>query len=137
MMAGRLLAFAALLFVMAAIAAAIAPAPVDKRKQAPPPIVPGHVPAQTIRDELPAANGRPVTLRPRAGDIVELRVISNEIDNVIVDDQGILEPVDPDSPAILNFIVDRPGTYGVRLQRQEKLVGTLRVGPARHTDVAG
>jgi hypothetical protein len=126
MLAGRLLAFAALLFVMAAIAAAIAPAPKGTSKRpAPPPS--SHVPAQTLRDELPAADGRAVTLRPRPGDIVELRVISDRIDNVEVPDLGILEPVDENSPAILNFIVDKPGTYDVRLQSQEKLVGRLVV----------
>lgn len=131
MLAGRLLAFAALLFVMAAIAAAIAPAPVDKRKTGSVPISPTHTPSRTVRAEMPASNGRPVTLKLRAGDVVELRVVSREVDDVTVEGLGILEPVDETSPAILNFIVDKPGTYDVRLRGQEKLVGTLVAGPRR------
>jgi hypothetical protein len=129
---GRLLAFAALLFVMASIAAAIAPGPEEKpKKRAAPPVQRDLAPAQTVRQELPGPDGKALTIRPRAGDNVELRVISDEIDTVTVEDLGVLEPVDETSPAILNFIVDRAGTYEVRLDRQEKLVGRLIVGPAR------
>ena len=127
MLAGRLLAFAALLLVMAAIAAAVAPAPVDRNEQRTAPVSPRHVATRTTRAELPASNGRPVTVRARAGDVVELRVVSRAVDDVRVEGLGILEPVDETSPAILNFIADRPGSYDVRLDRQAKLVGTLDV----------
>jgi hypothetical protein len=130
-LAGRLLAFAALLFVMAAIAAAIAPAPVERNEQRPAPVAPGHTPAQTVRAQLPGPGGRVVTLHPRAGDVVELRVTSREIDDVVIEGLDIREPVDETSPAILNFIADRQGSYDVRLDRQEKLVGTLDVRSRR------
>lgn len=136
MRAGRLLAFAAVLFIMASLAAAIAPSPQRRHPaRADRPPAASSTAATTLTERLPGPGGKPLTVRAEVGDLVDLTVMSPGLDTAVISDTASgganvdrSEPVDPHSPAHFQFIADAPGHFDVRLEQSEALVGRLVVG---------
>jgi hypothetical protein len=62
---------------------------------------------------------------------VELEVMSDQADEVQIDDLGVAAPVQPDLPAELRFVADEAGRFPVTLRDSGKRLGTLEVIRAR------
>ena len=84
-------------------------------------------PARTVSGRLPADK----VVRAREGNVVELEVMSQQADEVRIDDLGVSAPVQPDLPAELRFVADEAGRFPVTLRDSGERLGTLEVTPAR------
>jgi hypothetical protein len=83
--------------------------------------------ARTVSGRLPADK----VVRAREGNVVELEVMSEQADEVRIDDLGVSAPVQPDLPAELRFVADEAGRFPVTLRDSGERLGTLEVTPAR------
>jgi hypothetical protein len=124
----RILLFAALLLVVAAIANAIAPGddPPQAVKGAPgatPPPADGEV----VDARLPSRRD----VQARVGDLVQLEVRHRASDVAQIVSLGIAEPVDPELPAEIVFDADRTGRFSVTLRDAARRVGVVEVLPER------
>ena len=131
MLARRLLVLAAVLLALGAVAASLAPRdlresrPATNPATAPPPAPP---PARgrdiTLTVDAAAA---PATVSARTGDHVHLTVRAPSPDAVSIPALGDVQPVDAFSPAVFDFVADRPGSFPIVLQQARRRVATLRI----------
>jgi hypothetical protein len=70
-----------------------------------------------------------------AGDQLELAICSNKPDQVEIPAFGLLETVGPEEPATFPLLVQKPGTYGVRLVTADRVVVRIQVSKAAGGDV--
>jgi hypothetical protein len=126
MLARRLLFALAVLLVLTAVAAALAPretAPREDAAAAPPPTAQPARPA--VEETLDAgASGQKVIAR--VGQNVTIIVESDELDTVELAELGT-EPVEPDSPARFDLLADAPGSYPLVLLESGRRIGVLEV----------
>jgi hypothetical protein len=123
-MARQLILWAAVLLMIGAIAAAIAPAP--ERPTAPvfpAPALAGTAPARTVEATLPSRT--PVTAA--VGDIVRLSVDSEQPARALVSGMGVSAPVGPGSEGVVELVADLPGRWTVRLEPGDAPIGLLEV----------
>jgi hypothetical protein len=122
-MARQLAIWAALLFAIGLIAAAIAPR--EPAKQAPvfPAPRPSGVAATVVEATLPDAEPVVATL----GDIVRLRVNASFDQHVEIDGLGVRGPVGPGTTNVVEFVADSPGRWPVRLGVGGPRIGTVEV----------
>lgn len=133
MAARRLVAVMLLLLALSTLAAALVPAPprrggttTDSRTEPGTRILPAPRPAgRLVRATLDA--GRPRTIVLQDGDQLRLTVRAPVADQVEIAGFGLVEPVEPRTPAVFDLIADRPGSYTVRLLRPARTVGLVRV----------
>ena len=64
------------------------------------------------------------------GDDVHLAVRAAAPDAVRIVAFGQSEAVDPYSPAVFDFVPDRPGSFPITLQQSGRRVGVLHIAPA-------
>ena len=124
----RVLFAAAVLLALAALLSSLSPR--ERRAVAPSPSQPdvrAERPARTVSGRLPADK----VVRAREGSVVELEVMSDQADEVQIDDLGVAAPVQPDLPAELRFVADEAGRFPVTLRDSGKRLGTLEVIRAR------
>ena len=121
-----MLIFALVFLLLSTLLSALAPAPRDE--QATKPRAPGRVvPAVEATGELPADE----VVRARVGDVVVLRVRSEQADVVRIDALGLDADTSPGMPARLEFVAAQTGRFPVVLELADERVGTLVVtGPA-------
>lgn len=144
MLARRLLAFAALLFALAAVAAALVPqgnrtgttgtTTTPTTTQATTPSGPSGrsgATGRTVQASLPRTVAGDGVVHAVVGDLIELDVTSQGPDTAEVVGLGQIGAVDADTPARFSFIPSRAGTFEVRLQGANRVVGRLRIAP-RH-----
>jgi hypothetical protein len=123
-MARQLALWAAVLFAIALIAAAVAPP-----KQAPQaPVFPAPTAAaapagQAVEGTLPAS----APLVAGLGEIVRLRVDEGEGDHVEVSGLGVRAPVGPGTTGLVEFVADSPGRWPVLLDPGGERIGTVEV----------
>jgi hypothetical protein len=133
-MARRLLLLVALLMGLTALAASIAP---REEEVNPPPKVeqplasPSAEPAddqETVTETLSTDenDARDVIVADR-GDVVHLTVSGRAVDAVQIVGLDLIEPIDPRTPAIFEFVADTPGTFDVALLEEPRVVGRLRI----------
>jgi hypothetical protein len=123
-MARQLALWAAILFAIAVLAAAIAP----QDKPAPAPVFPapsvsGAPAARAVEGALPAS----APLVAQLGAIVRLRVGAEGSDHVVVDGLGVRAPIGPGTTGLVEFVADSPGSWPVRLDPSGVRIGTVEV----------
>jgi hypothetical protein len=125
----RMLTFLALLLVVTALAAGLAPPPRPLPPQAGV-TAPGTAPPGSsviVARTLDASRTRPRTITVRSGDILSLTVRSDTADAVELQNLGALRAVAPDAPVTFDVLPDEPGEYPVVLVGAGRTVGTVRV----------
>jgi hypothetical protein len=123
----RLLIALAVLIGLTAVAAGV-----DTRKVAqnpPPQAVPdtSGTPPRTISKRIAANAAQPARIKARIGDTVVLTVSSPDLDSVEIEGIGKIEPIDPDSPALIELYADAAGEYPITLLQAQRQIGTLTV----------
>jgi hypothetical protein len=136
MFARRLLVLVAVLMGLTALAASLAPPP-GRTGRTPfatatpaPTASPTAAPAGdgTVRARISASRSAvPREVRAAPGDLVDLVVAGDVVDTVAIDGQPVLEPIDPDSPALVELYADTPGRFAIRLLDAGRRIGTLSV----------
>jgi len=123
-MARQLALWAAILFAIALIAAAVAPP--QEKPQAPVFPAPGASapPAgKAVEGTLPASS----PLVAGVGEIVRLRVAGGTADHVEIAGLGVRAPVGPGTTGLVEFVADSPGSWPVRLDPGGERIGTVEV----------
>jgi hypothetical protein len=126
MLARRMLMFVALLFVVTALAAGLAPPP-RTRTQRFDDTSPPRGRAVVLQRTLDAAQPKPRVLTVRTGDVLSLTVRSDTTDAVELQGLGALRPIDPSTPVTFDVLPEVPGEYPVVLVDAARTVGTVRV----------
>jgi hypothetical protein len=127
MLARRLLIALALLMVVTALAAALAPRK-SPLSETPTPTSPAlsQAAAEPVEETLDAqAEGQRV--EARVGQIVRITVNTDKLDSVELGELGT-ETADPESPAMFEVLADAPGTYPIKLLDAQRQIGELVVG---------
>ena len=124
MLLRRLLILAAVLMLLSALAAGLAPS-----DDAGAPSAGGTLPAGTTVTERisaePAANSRIVV---RRGDLLELEVAGDVIDTVLIERLDRMDAIEPRTPARFNLVVDAAvGSYPIRLVEADRRIGSVVV----------
>ena len=136
MLGRRFLLLVAVLMGLTALAASLAPREPLLREQGQraatptPTPTPSPVPdkaAQPVARTIDA-DENPKRVSVRQGQIVQLMVLSSEVDSVMVLDE--IEPVEEESPAEFDILAAEPGEYPITLLDADRRVGTLVVRPA-------
>jgi hypothetical protein len=87
--------------------------------------------SERIERTISADAGRPrARLRARAGDVLALTVRGDVLDGVGIAALGKLEPIEPDSPARFDLLLDTPGKFRVTLLDARRTVGLIEVTPS-------
>jgi hypothetical protein len=123
-MARQLALWAAILFAIALIAAAVAPP--RETPQAPAFPAPGASeppPGKAVEGTLPASS----PLVAAVGEIVRLRVDHGAGDHVEISGLGVRAPVGPGTTGVVEFVADSPGSWPVRLVPGGERIGTVEV----------
>ena len=126
MLARRLLIALALLMVITALAAGLAPRESPLR-ETPSPTSPAasQAAAEPVEATLDAqSEGQRV--EAKVGQIVRIVVNTDELDSVSLGDLGT-ETADPESPARFEVLADVPGTYPIDLLQADRQIGELEV----------
>jgi hypothetical protein len=123
-MGRQLLLWVAVLLLIAVVASAIAPV----REQPSPPVFPAPAPpgapsVRTVAATLPST----APVAADVGDIVRLRVASEEPNRVLVSGLGVSAPVGPGSEGVVELVTDQPGRWTVRLDPSGTPIGVLEV----------
>jgi len=130
MLARRLLIALAVLMVITALAAGVAPRESAMDGDSPSPsATAGEVAQEPVMQTLDAqAEGQRV--EAEVGQIVRIVVTSDELDTVSMADVGF-ETTEPDSPARFELLADVPGTYPIELLEADRQIGELEITGAR------
>ena len=121
----RLLLLAAVLMLLTALAASIAPR--DLTREDDPPVPRGALPAgTTIAEEIPSEAGADSRIAVSRGDTLELEVTGNTLDTVLLERLDRIDPIDPTTPARFNLVIDAPaGSYPIRLVEADRRIGSI------------
>jgi hypothetical protein len=134
----RLLILVAVLMGLTALAASLAPPPPEGGRGQPgaspspaPPAAATPVPGDgggTVTASI-SASGSAIPRKVTAvrGDLVDLTVSGDVIDTVSIARLGVLEPMDPGSPALVQLYADTPGRFPIRLLDAGRQIGTLLI----------
>jgi hypothetical protein len=129
MLARRLLMLAAVLMVLTALAAGIAPResvdPGTPLRTGGPVLEPTGT---TVARSISAERGSDSRVRVRRGDQLELEVDGNVIDTVLLERLDRLDGIDPSTPARFDLLVDAPaGVYPIKLVDSDIRIGRIEV----------
>ena len=125
MTARRLLLFAAVLMLLAALAFALAPGPGG------PEPTPGPATARSvdvIEREL-KADGTDQSIVARVGDLIRFEVAGDYLDQVEIERLDRIDPIEPLTPARFEVIADAAGVYPIRLVDADRRIGRLDIRP--------
>lgn len=137
MLGRRLMLLMAVLLGLTALATALAPRPrIDRQQTATPQPAPTAAPrpsaepaqARVVERTLDADAERPVVVRARVGDTVRLVVRGDILDSVEVEGTGVIDQVEPDSPARFELFAEERATHAIRLLDADKRIGRLEIG---------
>ena len=139
MAARRLIAILLVLLFLSSLAAALAP--VENRvatdsststtAEAPTLREDGAAEPRSIEQTVDAGANRPIPIRARTGDRLELKVTSQESGTVELNGIGPTEDVGPRQPAFFDVLLREAGTYPVRFLGSEREIATIEVSPPR------
>ena len=126
MLARRLLIALAVLMVLTALAAGLAPRKTPlEQDDSPPPAASAQSGPDPVTETLDAqSDGQRV--EAQVGQQVTIVVRSDELDSVSLADVGI-ETAEPDSPARFELRADVPGTYAIDLLEADRQIGVLEI----------
>ena len=123
MLARRLLIALAVLMVITALAAGLAPRESAMDEGSPSPAATGEVVQEPVMQTLDAqAEGQRV--EAEVGQIVRIVVTSDTLDTVSMAEVGF-ETTEPGSPALFELLADVPGTYPIELLEADRQIGEL------------
>ena len=126
MLARRLLIALALLMVITALAAGLAPRDSPLRDEPSPaqsaPAKPTPEPVEATLD----AQERDQRVEAEVGQLVRIVVRSDELDSVELAEVGT-ETVEADSPAIFELLAEVPGSYPITLLQADEQIGELEI----------
>ncbi|MGI8779640.1 MAG: hypothetical protein ACR2L8_05650 [Solirubrobacteraceae bacterium] len=128
MLARRLLLLAAVLMLLTALAAGIAPDPAPVE---PPPATSAAPAGRLVELSLSAApsSGEDQRVKAHVGDLIELEVSGDLLDTVQIERLDRLDPVEPTTPARFNLIAEEAGVYPIRLVEADRRIGRLDIRP--------
>lgn len=133
MLVRRLVALMAVLFLLTALAVAVAPPePTDRPDRTLPrePAAASRPPGegQVVTADFPGPDpGSTLVVRAAVGDLIRLTVAADEPDTVEIGGWDRVEPVDSTSPVRTELYADRPGSFAIRLIRAARDVGRIEV----------
>ena len=144
MAARRLIAILLVLLFLSSLAAALAPvqegvqsdSSTSTTAEAPPPPAPADGEPRVVSRALEAPAERPVRVRVRVGDRLELKVTSQRAGTVEIAGLGPTEDVGPRQPAFFDLLLREVETYPVRFLGAEEpdfariVVSSPRMPPA-------
>jgi hypothetical protein len=125
MVARRLLLLAAVLMLLTALAAGLAPQP-DTTETEPAPR-PAQTPA-VVAESISAAD-EDQSVKARVGDLIQLEVTGDVIDEVEIELLDRIDPIEPTTPARFEVIPETAGVYPIRLIEADKRIGRLEISP--------
>jgi hypothetical protein len=125
-LARRLLLLAAVLMLLTAVAASIAPRDLT-REDDPAPAASSLPPGTTVAREIPAAAGAaPARVAVSRGDTLELEVYGDMLDTVLLERLDRLDAIEPTTPARFQILVEAPaGSYPIRLVEADRRIGSI------------
>ena len=126
----RLLLLAAVLMLLSALAAGLAPRdPVTRPETAVAPAA--ALPAgSTVTREIPAGAraGGGSRIAVRRGDTLRLEVAGDTLDSVLIERLDRMEAIEPEKNARFEILIDAPaGAYPIRLVEADRRIGTIEV----------
>ena len=126
MLARRLLIALAVLMLLTAVAASVAPRETGSRDGAAvTPAVAATATVEPVQETLDAsAEGQRVLAR--VGQTVTIIVRSDTLDTVSLAELGA-ETTEPDSPAHFEILADAPGSYPIELLQAGRRIGVLEI----------
>ena len=128
MLARRLLIALAVLMVITALAAGVAPRESAMDDDSPAPSATAAAVQEPVMQTLDAqAEGQRV--EAKVGQIVRIVVTSDELDTVSMAESGF-ETTEPDSPARFELLAEVPGTYPIELLEADRQIGELEISGA-------
>jgi hypothetical protein len=126
MLARRLLLLAAVLMLLAALAASIAPRDLTGEDDATPAAPRDLPPGETIAEEIPAAPGSDSRIAVSRGDTLQLEVAGDVLDSVLLERLDRIDGIDPTTPARFDILIDAaPGSYPIRLVEADRRIGSI------------
>ena len=125
MLARRLLLLAAALMLLTALAAGLAPQPggVD------PPSPPRPAQSPAIVERSISASQDDQSVQARVGDLIQLEVTGELIDEVQIERLDRFDPIEPTTPARFEVIPATAGVYPIRLVNADRRIGRLDITP--------
>jgi hypothetical protein len=127
MLGRRFLILVAVLMGLTALAASLAPQPVERRErseQTPTPAPEGSPGFVTVEEEISTSDPR-ARVTVSEGDLLQLTVSGPERDSVML--LGRMDTLDPTSPARFSVLASEAGEYPIELVGAERQIGTLVV----------
>jgi hypothetical protein len=120
----RLLLLAAVLMLLAALAAGLAP---QERADVAPPST--NLPeGSTVVEEISAAAGTDSRVVVRRGDLLRLEVSGDLLDSVLIERLGRMEAIEPLTPARFELLAEAPaGVYPIRLVEADRRIGSIEI----------
>jgi len=88
---------------------------------------------ELVKARIDAAAKRPRSIDVELGDQLALQVHAEEPDQVTIPALGLLEDVDPLSPARFDLFAERSGSFRVRLLEAKRTIAKIKVAPATST----
>jgi hypothetical protein len=128
MLVRRLLLLAAVLMLLTALAASIAPR--DLTGGGDGAVTPrSDLPAgRVIAEEIPAAPGSNSRISVSRGDTLRLEVAGDVLDSVLIERLDFVDGIEPTTPARFDLLIDAPaGSYPIRLVDADRRVGSIVV----------
>src|SRR5215217_7367960 len=126
MLVRRLLLLAAVLMLLTALAAGLAPQP---RQSEAPTTEPSTLPAGgTVSEEIPAEPGADRRVVVSRGDVLHLEVSGDMLDSVLIERLDRMAAIEPTTPARFEFLADAPaGVYPIRLVDADRRIGSIEI----------
>lgn len=132
MVARRLALLLALLMLMSALAAQLAPRQSDSEGEltnrpaaTPSPATAGD--ADLIERTIPAGEAEPAIVEAHVGDTIRLEVASDEPVSIELEQLDEIEVASPDGPARFEVFADRPGTFPIVVVETGREIGRLEI----------
>lgn len=124
MLARRLLLVAAVLMLLTALAAGLAPQ--DRGDESPP--APNLPEGTTVDEKISAAPEADSRIVVRRGDVLRLEVSGNTLDSVLIERLDRMEAIEPLTPARFEILAEAPaGVYPIRLVEADRRIGSIEI----------
>jgi hypothetical protein len=125
-LARRLLLFAAVLMLLSALAAGLAPR--EQVTQAPPSERSSLPAGKTVSEEISAEPGADSRVQVQRGDVLHLEVSGDTLDSVLIERLDRIEAIEPLTPARFEFLADASaGVYPIRLIEADRRIGSIEI----------
>jgi hypothetical protein len=125
MLARRLLLLAAVLMLLTALAAGLAPQ--DDGPE--PPAAPRAAQTPEIVEASLTTTRADQSVEARVGDLIRLEVAGDVLDQVQIERLDRIDAVEPTTPARFEVIPATAGVYPIRLIEADRRIGRLQISP--------